>query len=232
MDPKKWQMSHSKECFQAQHFSGATLQPVSLNLDPPPPLDLSSHLRDGGSEDQSSLHPCPHPQGDTCQWLRPSSAPSPRNIPPGHILEGPQLPNWAGLTSQVEKHRFHSFHVKSSRCGLLLTWRTHSVAAGAGGTGQPASLLTRWLPAPSLPDTVGRGCRSRTQGAPPLPCPPQQRFVGGTGLEERAQSLMLFDHVFSLSHRGERARVKEKGAFVVTEWGPASLCMHQPTEPW
>lgn len=39
---------------------------------------------------------------------------------------------------------------------------------------------------------------------------------------------MLSDHVFSLSRRGKRARVKEKGIFMVTECLGASLPVHTP----
>lgn len=37
---------------------------------------------------------------------------------------------------------------------------------------------------------------------------------------------MLSDHVFSLSRRGKRAGVKEKGIFMITECLGASLPVH------
>ena len=103
------------------------------------------------------------------------------------------------------------------------------MAAGASGAGQSASLLTRWLPAPSLPDAVGRGCRSRTHHAPSWPVHLSRGEGGrrgGAGTAGRAQSLMLSDHVFSLSRRGKRAGVKEKGIFMITECLGASLPVH------
>lgn len=49
-----------------------------------------------------------------------------------------------------------------------------------------------------------------------LCCPPQQRFLGW--FRGRAQSLMFFDHVFSLSHREAKGlELRRRGLFVVTE---------------
>lgn len=139
----------------------------------PPPLVLSSRLIDGGA------------------W-RPRFPASPS---PGTLL---LAASWAGLTLQVEKHRSHSFHMRSSCCGL-------SSLAGRGAWWRPgaASFSTYALgrlPAPSLPDAAG-GAAAPT---PPFSLlsrlPPQRYFLGG--FQGRAQSLMLFDqYMFSLSCR-------------------------------
>lgn len=180
--------------------SGAIMQPMSSNLSPESaqggldPLTSSSVIAPRrGCEDQGSL-PTPLPR-DTPANCSSTSAPFPRNFPTGHILAIPQLPFWAGLTSQVEKHQSHSFHVKSSRCGLsslggCRAWQQGLVSWGS----QLLCLRTGLTACLSPPEAVGR--------EPPfslLPCPPQQRFGGG-GLGE-GRSLMLFDHMFSLSHR-------------------------------
>lgn len=130
-------MKESREYFQVWHCFWGTMQPMSPQLEPwVNPGRLGSphlyfyHCAHKGICTQGSL-PIPSP----CQLLS-TSAPFPRNFPTGHILAIPQLPSWAGLTSQVEKHQSHSFHVKSSHCGLsslggCRAWRQGPVAWGS-----------------------------------------------------------------------------------------------------
>lgn len=193
----------------------SNMQTVSPNLHPgplqgglsPPPLVLSSWLKDGGA------------------W-RPRFPASPS---PGTLL---LAASWAGLTSQVEKHRSHSFHMRSSS---VVSPHLQDAERGGGGRGQPASLLTRSAACPPVsPGCCGRGCRSRTCILPPLPSASAQIFFWGGGMfRGRAQSLMLFDqHVFSLElQRGWRAGAKGKGeascSWSLSVWEPGPLCVRQ-----
>lgn len=183
--------------------SGTPTQPVSCNLSPEilSPLGVIS-LRGRGPERRvpASLIHTPQ-QGDTCQQLQLVSAPSFRNLPAGHILAGPRPSSWAGLTSQVEKHRSHSFHVKSSRCGLSSFGGGRAVERGGWSRRpeQPASLLTR-LAALSLPDAAGRGCHSRTHSSPSFPSTVPWDG-GGTGCRGRGRGLGFWrrEHLLGIS---------------------------------
>lgn len=154
--------------------------------------------------------PClpPSHSGDTCQGLQPSSA-SPGNSPAGHVLGRSDFTS--GKTP-----------IPEFPCEVFLLWslliqRTQSAAVAASGPEQAASLLTCSAAClPGLSQMLREGLPLQNPPFSLLCCPPQQRFLGW--FRGRAQSLMFFDHVFSLSHREAKGlELRRRGLFVVTE---------------
>lgn len=72
------------------------------------------------------------------------------------------------------------------------------MAAGAGGLGQPASLLTHWADCPP----ISKKRRGGSRHSACFPVHLSRDFgVGGWG---KGHSLMLFDHVLSKPQRREK----------------------------
>ena len=155
--------------------SGATTQPMSPNLRPGSaqggwgPLTSSSFIVAHRWEDQGSLPP-PFPQGDTCQGLQPSSA-SPGDSPAGHVLGRSDFTSGKTPIPEFPREVFPLWS--------LLTRRTQSAAAAAGGPGRAASLLTCSTAClPGLSQMLWEGLPLQNPPFSLLPCPPQQRFLG------------------------------------------------------
>lgn len=71
------------------------------------------------------------------------------------------------------------------------------MAAGAGGLGQPASLLTHWADCPP----ISKKRRGESRHSPCFPVHLSRDF--GVRAWRKGHSLMLFDHVLSKSQRWE-----------------------------
>lgn len=208
--------------------SGATKQRVSSSLSPESaqgswdPLTSSSIFVPGAGHMKTSI-PSLHPSIEGHLPMAPApSAPSPKNFPAGHILASPQLPSWAGLTAQVEKHQSHSFHVKSSHCGLSSLGGHRAWRQGPAARDSQLLCLRSRPTAHQSPRHCGEGLL--------LPCLPQQRFGTG-GLGRREQSLMVLTACSLLPEARGLGLKRRCPLWSLSVLGPDTLCMHQPPVP-